>query len=379
MLPAATVKICVPPLRVSSVKPAIRAVLAAVLFLPLALAGGCSQHNDPAQSLADYNTRLARLLDVEAPPAAAIRVPTWPSPLAMEPVGKEVRIDLFGFPDAGRCGLLQEISERGSALVRVQSSSQDLLRQMRLLRGLSQCAGLTAGDVASTDVTRRAFAVGVHDALMQKRASFPLVYWNDTFGSNEFREFFSVGVLPLRMDETTPAVSPANAISWLSSLGRLRQEAPLPAPDAIEQQYYHLVGNKMGGRVWLSIDLAMRELDRGSSMLEHAAPSALCPGGRPGTRAERLHELFDRQYAPHLQPWLAATGRGAGMLADALDRLWAAQQAQPPPEIVQYRQRVWADEPGSLVHDYDIAVQRHTRAWQALLEPCGYAAPSPAE
>lgn len=367
-------KICGRAYPVSSVLPVSRRALAAALLACLLLACGCSPRNDPAQALADYNTRLARLLDAEAPPGAATRVPTWPVPRDPLPLPPEVRVDVFGFPDAGRCGLLQEMSERNGGLVQVVSPSQQLLLQMRLLRGLAQCATLTAGDLTGTDVTRRAFAATVRDALAQKRRDLPLVYWNTTFGSAEFREFFSVGALPLRIGDTAPAVDAANAISWLSTLGRLRQEAPLPAPDAMEQQYYRLVGNKLGGRTWLSIDLAMRELDRASALLEHASPAALCPGGRPGTRAMQLHDLFERQYVHRIGPWLADSGRSAGMLADALDRLWAAQQVTPPREIALYRDHVWADAPGSLVHDYDIAVQRHLRAWQVLLQPCGYAA-----
>ncbi|MFZ5724114.1 MAG: DUF3080 family protein [Pseudomonadota bacterium] len=343
----------------------------AVLALLLGLLCACSQRNDPAETLADYNARLSRLLDSEAPPAAATRVPTWPMPQEALPVPAEVRFDLFGFPDAGRCGLLQEISESDDGMMRSRSPAQQLLQQMRLLRGLAQCAELTAGDLQGADVTRRAFAAAVRDALAQKRRDLPLFYWYSTFGSAEFREFFSVGVVPLRIGENTPAADAANAVSWLAALGRLRPEAPLPAAEAMDQHYYRLVGNKLGGRVWLSVDLAMRELDRASTLLEETSPERWCPGGVPGETAERLHDLYAAYYVKRLQPWLATTERSADMLADALERLWEAQQVGVPPEIARYRRSVWADEYGSLVRDYDLAIQRHARAWQALLAPCG--------
>lgn len=367
--------ICVSPSRVSS-KWSTRTLCSAshlAILLAAALLSSACTRNDPAEALADYNIRLGRLLGDAPPPAAATRVPTWPALPEPPATTAAVRIDVFGFPDAGRCGLLQEISTRNSGLIRVQTPAERLLHEMRLLRALTQCHALTAGDLQSTDVTRRAFAATVRDALERKREDLPRVYWNNTFGATEFREFFSVGALPLRIGETTPVVEAGNAISWLAGLGRLRQEAPLPAPDAMAQQYYRLVGNKLGGRTWLSIDLAMRELDRASVLLERASPAALCPGGKPGTRAGQLHELFVTRYSQRLQPWMDASGRSAGLLADALDRLWDAQRVEPLPELQRYRQHVWADAPGSLVHDYDLALQRHLRAWQALLRPCGYA------
>lgn len=346
--------------------------LRAGLFAAIALLCACSPRNDPAETLADYNARLARLLDTEPPVAAAIRVPTWPQLRNSLPAPADVRFDLFGFPDAGRCGLLQELNSRNRDQARLPTPPQNLLQQMRLLRALGQCARLTTEDLQSEDVTRRAFAVAVRDALEQKRRDLPLVYWHSTLGSAEFRDFFSVGALPLRPGDTAAAVDAANAIAWLATLGRLRPDAPLPAAEAVNEHYYRLVGNKLGGRTWLSVDLAMRELDRASSMLESAPLARLCPGRQPGSTAERLHGLYQSHYRHRLQPWLEATGRSAGMLADALEQLWQAQQAEAPAELAQYRQSVWADTGNSLVRDHEFALRRHAHAWQALLESCGY-------
>ncbi|MFP5441655.1 MAG: DUF3080 family protein [Gammaproteobacteria bacterium] len=338
----------------------------------VALLCACTPHNDPAETLADYNGRLARLLDVETPVPAAIRVPTWPQLRSALPGTGDVRFDLFGFPDAGRCGLLQELNNRSREQARQPTPPQNLLQQMRLLRALDQCARLTAGDLQGEDVTRRAFAVAVRDALEQKRRDLPLVYWRSTLGSAEFRDFFSVGAVPLRPGDTAAAVDAASAIAWLAALGRLRPDAPLPAADAVNTHYYRLVGNKLGGRTWLSVDLAMRELDRASSMLEGAPVARLCPGRRPGATAERLHGLYQSHYRHRLQPWLEATARSAGMLADALEQLWQAQQVEAPAELVQYRQSVWAGSGNSLVRDHEFALRRHARAWQVLLASCGY-------
>lgn len=371
-------KICPPPPRPSSGKTAILRAIRAGSVAVLVLLCACSPPNDPAETLADYNARLARLVDAQAPVIAATRVPTWPQLRDALPAPVDVRFDLFGFPDAGRCGLLQELNSRNRDQTRLPTPPQNLLQQMRLLRALGQCARLTADDLQSEDVTRRAFAVAVRDALAQKQRDLPLVYWHSTLGSAEFRDFFSVGAQPLRPGDTAAAVDAANAISWLATLGRLRPDAPLPAADAVNEHYYRLVGNKLGGRTWLSVDLAMRELDRASILLEGAPAGKLCPGGRPDARAERLHALYLSHYRERLHPWLVATSRSAGMLADALEQLWRAQQVAAPADAAQYRQSVWADAAGSLVRDHEFALRRHEHAWQTLLGSCGYTAPDTA-
>lgn len=375
--PATIAKICSAATRPSSgnsaTAPAWRLRWTASLTLWTALVlAGCSPGNDPAGALANYNARLAQLLDGELPVVAATRVPIWPQPRALPAPPSEVRFDLFGFPDAGRCSLLQEVSRRGSSM-NPATPPRELLQQMRLLRALDQCAQITAGDLQSGDVTRRAFAVAVRDALQQKQQELPRTYWYSTLGSAEIRDFFSVAVLPLRLDDgSAPTTGVATSIGWLAALGRLPADAPLPAQEAVSEHFYRLLGNKLGGRTWLSLDLGMRELDRSSRLLEAAPRARLCPGGQHSADAEGLRALYETKFRQRLQPWLHDTRAAGEVLAAALEQLWLAQKITPPAEVGQYRRSVWLATPGSLVHDYGFAVRRHDAAWRALLGACGY-------
>lgn len=345
------------------------------LLATLLLAGltACSSPENPTASLADYNARLSRVLDAELPPAAATRVPTWPAiaDITLQPT--DVRVGMFRFLDFGRCGLLREISERNSGLGRVQAPSQRLLYEMRLLRGLRHCAEQTAADIDSQNAANREFALTVQQVLELKSRDLPLVYWNATFGAPELREFFSVSALPLRLNETGAAGEPANALAWLAALGRRAPDAPLPASEAIEQQYYQLIGSRRGGRIWLSLDLATRELDRGTYVLQRAAhENNLCPGGTPTMRAQRLRNVFSQIYAARVQPWLAAIAGESRVLGDALEKLWQAQRVTAPPALARYRDAVWADHAGSVREDYNNAVRNHAMAWKSVLAPCNF-------
>lgn len=351
----------------------LRLTVLAVALTAL-LTGGCSNPDNPTANLADYNARITRVLDADMPPANATRVPTWPSirDIAQQPT--DVRVGMVTFLDFGRCGLLREISERNSGLGRVQAPSQRLLYEMRLLRGLRQCEEITRSEISDSDASRREFANTVRQVLELKTRDLPLVYWNATFGAPELRDFFSVSALPLRLTDTGAASNSANALAWLAALGRLSPDAPLPASEAMEQQYYQLIGNRRGGRTWLSLDLAIRELDRSTYILQVTADAGqLCPGGNPTLRAQRLRNIFTQIYVPRVQPWLAALAGESRVLGDALEKLWQAQQITAPPALARYRVAVWANAPGSLRDDYNNAVVMHAQAWKAVLAPCGFA------
>lgn len=339
------------------------------LALLLVWIAGCQPRHDAAARLADYNNRLANLLASPLPVPAPVRVPTWP--VATEAAGTpdSVRYDLFGFPDAGRCGLLQEISRNERADL-TPTPPQQWLHAIRLERALAQCARLTGDDLQAADVTHRAFAVAVRDALAQKQEELPLLYWRATLGAAGLREFFSVGAPPLRSGEGPLVDEAAVAIGWLAAQGRLHPDEPLPSSEQINAYYYRLLGNKLGGRSWLAIDLAWRELERGSAMLEAAAPARLCPGGQPGDSAQALLALHDSRYR-QLQPWLQESERAGWQLARALEQMWKVQRVAPSADLSRYRQVLWLDEPGSLVHDYAQALARHERAWQVLRDACG--------
>ncbi|MFZ5697197.1 MAG: DUF3080 family protein [Pseudomonadota bacterium] len=350
-----------------------RIVIVVMLALAAMLCAACSSPDDPVKVLADYNERIARALDARLPTPTATRVPTWPTGDDILQNATDLRITVFGGPDFGRCSLLRELSTRSSSADRIQTPPQRLLYEMRLLRGLRQCGELTAADLANGTPARREFATNVIHVGEIKRRDLPVIYWNATFGARELRDLFSVGARPLRMRQVPSADEAANALSWLAALGRLTPDDPLPATEALEQQYLQLAGNKLGGRTWLTIDLASRELDRSSVLLEQAAATQPpCPNGRPGPTADSLQRAYTEIYLSRIDPWLASVSRGAWMLTEALEQLWQAQQITPPPAIVRYRARVWAKERGSLMQDYDTAVRRHTHAWQAALGPCGY-------
>lgn len=358
--------------------PAARLLLAALALLATALLSGCSSPDNPTEVLADYNNRLGRLLDLELPPASATRVPTWPAIADIEQTPTDIRIDLFSLPDFGRCGLLREVSARDRVLDRLHSPSQRLLLELRLLRGLRQCAEATRQDLDGDDTDRRAFATTIQQVLELKTRDLPLVYWNATFGAPELRDFFSVSTLPLRLGETRHGNDPANALAWLAVLGRISPDAPLPAGEALDQQYYQLVGNRLGGRIWLSLDLGRRELERSTKLLQQAAARGdLCPNSQPSAGAEQLHALYLGHFEARVQPWLDSTAGNARTLGDALESLWQVQQITAPPALSRYRSAVWANAPGSLREDFHGAVRQHVLAWRAVLGPCGFATPPP--
>lgn len=82
--------------------------------------------------------------------------------------------------------------------------------------------------------------------------------------------------------------------------------------------------------------------------------------------------MFRSAYAEHVQPYLADVQRARRDLLPPLQALAEIPGGGAEPVFHGYLQLVIADGPeGRWWPEFDRAVQRHTSAWQALLDQCG--------
>lgn len=345
--------------------------LAGALLLPLLAA--CSAPDDPAALFDDYNARLARVLESPLPPPAPVPAPAWPGARDLVLPVEDVRVGLRTFLKFDRCGLLHEISERNSGLGRVQPGSQRLLYEMRLLVGLRACVEETRTARDGDDEDARAFADTVHDVLAVKTRDLPRSWWNATVASPELGHFLSVAAPPWRLDEAPATDGALEALRQLAALGNVLEGAPPPV-DAFEALYASLGAAPGGGRTWQGLALAIRELDRGSALLEAQVSRArLCPDGRPTPRAKRLHGVFDAMYVARVQPWLSVNAREATALAEVLESLWEVPAAAGGTAAAARYRAATTHGTQALLSRYTASVRRHALAWKSVLGPCGLA------
>lgn len=310
--------------------------------------------------MADYLQRLNNVLEGDTAAAPAEPAAAYPRPRHRQLEPGEIRIGLLEFFDLDRCGLQRLVGERNSGLGRVMPPSRRLAYEMDFLRLAAACRDSSAGADAEWDAI-----------IAQKERDLPLVWWNATFGSEEFAELFTGATAPLPL-ETTGNAAALEALHYLSGLHHdLRSAAP--AVEVFEKHLQQLQTQAYGDRLLRSAALLSRYLNAAADALEERqARRPVCLNGTPTPRARALQTVFGKFYVGGIQPYLAQVHRGGDRFLGALDRLYTAQQAPVPQTYAAfYRTQLAPNAPEGTWSRFEAAIQRHTSAWQTVLSHCG--------
>ncbi|WP_434149283.1 DUF3080 family protein [Methylocaldum gracile subsp. desertum] len=344
------------------------------IFLALGLPG-CSG-DSPEAMFENYLDRLANVTEVDideaiAPPA----VPPYPRLRDIVLPIDDIRIGVITYLEMTRCGLVGEISARNSSLGRVQRESGRFLYELNLFRKLSECEARLGGPGEDPEFGRKI------ESLRQAKAdNLPKAFWNATFAAKEFRVFMDTATAPLLRSEKISVARFERPIRYLASLGAKLEEAPSIPPSEFEQHYFELQTDKTGGKIVRALSLSGFYLDRVGLLLEQTASTGrMCPMGKKTRRAEYLFNVFVKFYAGEVQPYISRLHQTASPLIESVRHLKESQRAEIPPAFDSYYAATLdpATEQG-LWHRFNAALQRHTRAWQALLKPCGMMPGGPA-
>lgn len=348
-----------------------------ILALVAASLAACGRNSDPVAMFDDYVTRLGNVTGVElAPPTPEPVIPLYPRTRDLVLNEEALRVNVSTFLALGECGLLGEVSERNSALGRVQPVSSRLLYEIRLLRKLDACVGELAGRGGSD----REFLEKLGSIRAFKAQQLPRVFWNASFASPEFRVFLSTATEPLQRDQQLVLGEVEEALGVLTRIGQDLTAAP-PDPDRLERHYFHLQAGKPVGPLLQGMELSRRGLERASAILEETARAKkLCPLGKKTPRSEYLQNVFVRSYAGQVQPYLSTLHQQSRRLLERIHGLRQVQQVEPPQEFLAFYER-WLDpeSPDGLFSRFDRGLKRQTRAWQTLLQQCGAMPQGPAD
>lgn len=341
-----------------------------VALLVALLLVGC-EPADPARAmLDDYRARVARVLEVEAPPLAQPALPAWPRRRQRQLEVAAQRTGLMKFLSLHQCDLGTLVGQRSSPLGRVMTDEQRLRYEYRFLVAAEACLL----ELAATDA-RPQLRANLTEVVAGKRQRLPELMWNATLGHDALAANHALDVIPLAPDEAAEA-----GRGQIAALHQLADRvAPGRVADALGDDWMEpwksLEKGRFGGRSRLALAELRLALAQVATMLEQRAASRpLCPQETATPRAQTLHNVFTRYYARVVQPYLADVHRGQRRWRDALSQLFEAQQlAAIPAPMGEFRDTVLAQE---WLH-YEQARQRHTQAWQNVLERCGLAPQQP--
>jgi hypothetical protein len=341
--------------------------------------GSCGSSESPDAMYRNYVDRLSNVTRNEPNRSEAPRkLPPYPAMRDLRVPEEDVRIGVSTYFALGECGLLGEISERNSSLGRLRSAGAQLLYDMRVFRGLTDCEQR----IARSRPDDRRFREELERLRQAKGNNLPRAFWNASFASPEFRVLLATSAPPLARNESLVLSEVDSGLGSLTRLGgTLFDPSPNLDPAGLEQQYFHLQTSKRVGKLLQGLELSRFWLGQASAILSNtAAANTLCPAGRTTTRGEYLFNVFRKFYAGEVQPYLSSLHRQSAPILSAIDRLREAQRVEPPPQfIVFYDSWLSPDSRDGLWQHFNEELRRHTRAWQTVLTQCALMPADPAD
>lgn len=335
--------------------------LLAVLLL------GCAPEDPAGAMLQDYQARIARVVAVDLEPEPSPPLPAWPRSRERTFEVPPLRAGLGRFLSLHRCDLGTLIGERSSQLGRVMRPSQLLSYEHRFLVAAERCLERLEGDPA-----RAALREDLAEIVAFKRERLPLLAWNATLGSDALASAHALDV---------PALAPAQAElagqAEMEALQILAERLPRLGRDGIDMRTWDepwqtLDRSVFPGRLRRSVQLLTGQLVAVARLIETRQDSRpLCPQGRPNRDADILLNVFRGYYAETVQPYLVAVHAAGRGWAATLQALTDAQGVAPPEGFAAFAAD--ALEPsGAAWQAFVAARDRHTAAWQSVLDSCGW-------
>lgn len=290
---------------------------------------------DPATPVPPHSPSLQRL---PAQPQRSVEIPRRTT-------------DIAGFLGLQGCALGERIGERNSGLGRVMMDSQRWVYEVGFLRDAAQCMSVLDADAQ----------VELAAVVAAKQSDLPAVISNAIWAGPEIQHLLALSGRDL--DPGLGAAAPA-ATDALGLLRRLAADPSIVTSADLEGALHTLRGSTVGGDVLRALDLLAHFLDAAAARLEAAAADPDCP---------RLRDVFERRYAPEVQPHLARTHRAAGPLLTALSDLYEETAAHAAlPELAAWHARI-----APLHQRYTTALARHTAAWQVVGQRCSFLPTAP--
>jgi hypothetical protein len=309
----------------------------------------CSRSGDgPESDLADYVTRIARVVQGQPSALTLDPLPAYPDRREILLAIPNADIDVAQFVELHECDLGALVGYRNSPLGRVQRASQRLGYEMAWLGGARRCADPPPWLIQLAD---------------EKVAQLPALFWNATFAAPELR--VALGRSGPRND--------ADLAYLLRTLGDALSGLERGGFDGVA--FEATLGQLRAGS-WVGYareDWALgRHYLQAAEMLLNEARPRLCLNGRPTPRSRRLLNIFRRYYVGGIQPALAAAlSRQEPWVRQLQALVRALDEVIPTPFASWYRQTLDPRAVGSEWSRTRRAIVTHAASWQRMFESCG--------
>ncbi len=280
---------------------------------------------------------------------------------------REIRIGMFDFLRLGECELQHLIGYRNSSLGKVMLPSQQLIYEHRFVREARRCMDSFDGSSFVPSSMK-----WLEQVLPSKQQELPKVFWNATFGSSDFEDFFSLSSGPFSLvEERSAAGDVADSLRHLIQFGDRLGSSELEIDGTcLEKHFQMLRSRRYGGRLLQSLWMTTVHLEAVSSAIETKLRGGLsCEA--PEARA--LYEVFQSHYAGRLQAYVARLHRDGRDTVNLWNRLAGPLKSYMPETFGAYYFMQLSDEnPDGVWLGFEKAIDGHNRSWQEFFDACGY-------
>ncbi|MEY4684418.1 MAG: hypothetical protein RLZ25_877 [Pseudomonadota bacterium] len=340
-----------------------------VLFVTVL--SGCGQAGPPEKVFERLLERVSNVTEVPLNPLERTEpLPSYPRPRDLVLPLDDMRVGFFTYLGLGRCGLVGEVSARNSSLGKLQAPTSRLLYERRFLYQLKNCIQ----DLQqSNEAKQKKFLTEVQSIANQKAASLPVVFWNATFGSPEFRILLSTRSEALPIQSRSSATELVSALRFISAQGRELQSVQDSKEQSIlESKYYILQSSKLVGQLLQGMVVTTEYMQQGSELLETVAEQRkICPMGRKTVKGDYFFNVFQKFYIGEAQPYMSLIHTQARLLVEAIDELVKEQKVEIPDAFQSfYNHTLNPGSDSSAWSKFNKALSRHTIAWQSALKQC---------
>ena len=326
---------------------------------------------DEATSLAErYASRTSNAIDIDfdlqLKPAAELYSPLAPRRERLAEV-PEIREGLLDLIDLRHCNLMQLVSERNTSLGRVAKPSQRLIYELKILPEINRCLSALSGDEEKAELKAK-----LEQYAQTKRRGFAPLLFNAIYNTDEMEQHFSLGQPPLTPGDQGYLAPLIESLQRFGMLAKLSQQQNWQTPEfteSLETDYETLYRTDFGARWISSMALLTQTLNQASAAIEERlAGRPICFNRKQNSKSEILWNVFMKFYVGELQPYIAQVER-EGKEWSRLNKAVLHPLYEIPESgfVTAYFE---PDETSPLWGPYLSARQRHTTAWQTLLEQC---------
>lgn len=310
----------------------------------------CGDQDTLEYKVADYQQRLANVLESAAPVLPKVHLPSYPTLSELTLDLTETNIQLFEYYQLKHCTVHSLIAERNTTLGRLQLPSTRYLYERKLLDGLALCIDST------TDKTLK---LKLQQWLQSKQNNLPLVWANLMQTSNELKSALSSNGIYIQGSKDDGLSNSKNALSFLLGLN----ENSKAKDSKLETHLAHLNQYRLPAKLWLSQLLLSKQLNQSTLWLKQQRTYLKCRDGKAETKVTYLANVFQRYFIERIQPIAGKINHYQYQLSPLFDELVQNQHVSAAFTTYIQQQQQSFDL-------YQHAMTEHIQFWQTLFKRC---------